>query len=81
MRPILRAAGRELLPRPPAAHALGPVADDVRAAQRGLVDHLHEDPLLAAGARQREAAGELVAVELDDEVAGLLADELRRRDA
>jgi RTX calcium-binding nonapeptide repeat (4 copies) len=62
-----------LLPRPAAAHALGPLGHDVRARARGVVDGLDEDPLALARLGQPEAPGELLAVQHERQVARFVA--------
>src|ERR1700722_6859346 len=65
---------RQLRPCPAAADAGRLFRDDVRTRTSGLVPDLDQDPTLGTGPGQREAAGQLAAVQDEGHVSRLVAD-------
>jgi hypothetical protein len=66
----------QLLPGPAAPHAGRLFRDDVRARAGAFVPDLDQDPALRTGPRQREATGQLAAVQDKREVARLVSDDI-----
>src|SRR5207249_3656580 len=62
----------------PASNTRRLLADDIRARPRLLIVCLNQDPAVLARARQPKAAGELLAVEHERQVIGLLSMDLHR---
>src|SRR4051794_36306702 len=71
---LVSSATQELLQRAAARDGLRALGDDLRAGARGVVAALDQQPLrlrTGAGALQREAAVELLAVQHEDGMAAL----------
>src|ERR1700759_5733506 len=66
----------EFLPDAAAPHASRPLRHDVRPGTRRLIADLDQDPAPLAGPGQREAPGQLAAVQHEGDVPGLVPDHL-----